>query len=152
MHDGRFPIELVSGVPVVAAPEEVDIVNTPELRSALLKAAAHSSATLVADMTRTRFCDSSGVHTLLAAHERARAEGGELLLVASSAAVLRVLAITGIDRLIPNFTSLEDALAHTSPNGPNGRPRPDDGPEGSAVEITDTAAPHGTSGLDGEAC
>jgi hypothetical protein len=27
MHDGRFPVELVSGVPVVAAPEEIDITN-----------------------------------------------------------------------------------------------------------------------------
>jgi hypothetical protein len=29
----------------------------------------------------TRFCDSSGLHTLLAAHKRAQSEGGELLLV-----------------------------------------------------------------------
>jgi anti-anti-sigma regulatory factor len=40
MHDGSFPVELVSGVPVVAAPEEIDITNAPDLRSALLQAAA----------------------------------------------------------------------------------------------------------------
>ena len=119
MHDGRFPVELVSGVPVVAAPEEIDITNAPDLRSALLQAAADGPGTLVADLTRTRFCDSSGLHTLLAAHKRARADGGELLLVIRSAAVLRVFAITAIDRMIPNFTSLDDALAHTSPNGSN---------------------------------
>ena len=32
-------------------------------------------------MAGTQFCDSSGLHTLLAAHKRAQAEGGELLLV-----------------------------------------------------------------------
>ena len=106
MHDGRFPFEVVSGVPVVTAPEEIDITNAPELRSALLEAAAHGHGTLVVDMTRTQFCDSSGLHTLLAAHKRAQAEGGELLLVISAAPVLRVFAITGIDRIIPNFTSL----------------------------------------------
>jgi anti-sigma B factor antagonist len=111
MHDGRFPVELVSGVPVVAAPEEIDITNAPELRSALLAAAADRPGTLVVDMTRTRFCDSSGLHALLAAHKRAQAEGGELLLVMPNAAVLRVFAVTGIDCMIPNFTSLEDALA-----------------------------------------
>ena len=126
MQDGRFPVELISGVPVVAAPEEIDITNAPELRSALLQAAADGHGTLVADLTRTRFCDSSGLHTLLAAHKRAQAEGGDLLLVIPSAAVLRVFAITGIDRLIPNFTSLDDALAHTAPSGSNGRSRPDD--------------------------
>ena len=103
-------------------------------------------------MTRTRFCDSSGLHTLLAAHKRAQAEGGELLLVIPSAAVLRVFAITAIDRMIPNFTILDEALAHTSPNGSNGRQRPDDGLEGSAAETVGAAVRHGGSGLDEEAC
>jgi anti-sigma B factor antagonist len=129
MQDGRFPVELVSGVPVVAAPEEIDITNAPDLRSALLQAAADGPGTVVADLTRTRFCDSSGLHTLLAAHKRAWAEGSELLLVIPSTKVLRVFAITGIDRMIPNFTSLDDALAHTSPGVSNGHRRPDDGPE-----------------------
>ena len=107
MHDGRFPVEVLSGVPVVTAPEEIDITNAPELRTALLEAATHGHGTLVADLTRTQFCDSSGLHTLLAAHKRAQAEGGELLLAIPAAAVLRVFALTGIDRMIPNFTSLD---------------------------------------------
>jgi len=144
MHDVRFPLEVVSGVPVVTAPEEIDITNAPELRSALLEAAAHGHGTLVADMTRTRFCDSSGLHTLLAAHKRAQAEGGELLLVISAAPVLRVLAITGIDRIIPNFTTLDEALAQTSADGPDGAP------EGS--QENKLVAHHATSELDREAC
>jgi anti-sigma B factor antagonist len=123
MRDGRFPVELINGVPVLAAPEEIDITNAPDLCSALLEAAADGPGTLVADMTRTRFCDSSGLHALLAAYKRAHAEGGELLLVIPSTAVLRVFAITGIDRMIPNFTSLDEALAQTSPNGSNGTHR-----------------------------
>jgi anti-sigma B factor antagonist len=145
MHDGKFPVELVSGVPVVTAPQEIDITNAPELNSALLQAVADAPGTLVADMTWTRFCDSSGLHTLLAAHKRAQAEGGELRLVIRSAAVLRVLAITTIDRMIPNFTSLDEALAHTSPNGLNGHRRPDDGPCGGATKIASTAAQRGTA-------
>ena len=117
MHNGRFPVEVVSGVPVVAAPEEIDMTSAPELRSALLEAAAHGHRTLVVDMTRTQFCDSSGVHTLLAAHERARAEGGELLLVISAAIVLRIFEITGMDRIIRNFPSLDEALAQRPPTG-----------------------------------
>ena len=111
---GGSLFEMVSGVPVVTAPEEIDITNAPQLRSALLSAAAHGHGTLVADMTRTRFCDSSGLQTLLAAHNRAQSEGGQLLLVIPATAVLRVFAITGMNRVIPNFTSLDQALAHTS--------------------------------------
>ena len=68
-------------MPVVTTPEEIDITNAPELRSALLEAAAHGHGTLVADMSQTQFCDSSGLHTLLAAHKRATAAGGDMRLV-----------------------------------------------------------------------
>jgi hypothetical protein len=43
-----------------------------------------------------------------------------MLLVLPGNAVLRVFTITGVDRIIPNFRSLEEALAQTSANGPNG--------------------------------
>jgi anti-anti-sigma regulatory factor len=48
---------------------------------------------------------------LIAAHKRAGAEGREVLLVIASTTVLRVFALTGMDRVIPNFTSLAEALA-----------------------------------------
>jgi len=108
MGDGRFPFEMVNGVPVVAAPEEIDITSAPALRSALLEAAAHGHGTLVADMTLTQFCDSSGLHALLAAHKRAQAGGGELLLVIPAIAVLRVFAITGMDRVIQKDLQTND--------------------------------------------
>ena len=139
MPEGRFPVELAGGVPVVAAPEQIDITNAPDLGAALQAAAAGRPGTLVADLTRTRFCDSSGLHTLLAAHKRAQAVGGELRLVIPDVAVLRVFAITGIDQMIPSFTSLDRALAHTAPGRP-GRRRPDDGPEGSPAPAAGAAA------------
>jgi anti-anti-sigma regulatory factor len=47
-------------------------------------------------MTRTRF--SAGLHALLGAHRRARAEGGEVRFVVTGPAVRRILAIMAIDR------------------------------------------------------
>jgi anti-sigma B factor antagonist len=122
MPDDSFPVEVVGGVPVVAAPEEIDITNAEALQSALLKAAANGNGTLVVDMTRTRFCDSSGLHALIAAHKRADAEGREVLLVIPGTTVLRVFTLTGMDRVIPNCTSLAGALAQTAATA-NGRSR-----------------------------
>ena len=31
MHDGRFPVEVLNGVPVVAAPDAIDITNAEDL-------------------------------------------------------------------------------------------------------------------------
>jgi anti-sigma B factor antagonist len=112
MHEARLPVEPVHGVPVVLAPEEIDITNAAVLRAALLAAAANGHQAFVVDMTRTRFCDSSGVHALVAAHRRAEAEHRRMLLAGPGAAVLRVFSITGLDRVLPIFASLDEALAH----------------------------------------
>jgi anti-sigma B factor antagonist len=108
--DPRNPVVMIGGVPVVEAPDEIDTVNAECFRM-LLDAACCAHRPVVVNMTRTRFCDSSGVNALLCAHKQAVADGGQLLMVIpASAAVLRVFAIAGLDRLIPNFADLHDAL------------------------------------------
>jgi anti-sigma B factor antagonist len=111
--DADFPVEVIRSVPVVAVPEDVDITNAAGLRAALLQAAASRHGIFVVDMSKTQFCDTAGIHALVAAHKRARAEGGLLLLVVGGTAVLRILSITGLDGVIPSFSSLEQALAQT---------------------------------------
>jgi anti-sigma B factor antagonist len=63
---------MARGVPVVTAPEEIDITKAGALRAALLEAAAHGHGTLAVDMSRTQFCDSAGLNVLVRAHKRAR--------------------------------------------------------------------------------
>ena len=111
MPDAGFSVEVISGIPVVATPEDVDITNAGGLRVALQQSAALGPGTLVVDMTRTLFCDTAGLHALVGAHKRAQARGGRLLLVLPGATVLRIFSITGLDGVIPNFPSLEEALA-----------------------------------------
>jgi anti-sigma B factor antagonist len=112
MPDASFAVEIAGGVPVVVTPEEIDINNAGLLRTALLEACAIGSRALVVDMSRTHFCDSSGLHVLVRAHQRMQAAGGQVSLVMSGAGVLRIFAVTGIDGVIPTFVRLEEALAH----------------------------------------
>jgi anti-sigma B factor antagonist len=115
----RYPIEMVNGVPVVAAPEEIDVTNAGWLRAVVLEAAARGDKTFVVDMTRTHFCDSAGLGVLVRAHSRALAEGGELrLVIPASAMVVRVFALTGIDQVIPNFPSLYEAVVPAPATAP----------------------------------
>lgn len=113
MPDSRFPVTLAGGIPVVGAPEEIDVTNTDGLKAAMLEA-ARVHQVMVIDMSQTRFCDSAGMHALLSARKRARDQDGELMLVLTGAAVLRVFAITGADRLIPNFATMNEALAYAA--------------------------------------
>jgi anti-sigma B factor antagonist len=134
MPDPSFPVELVDGVPVVSAPEEIDITNAGGLRAVLLQAASHGNGTLVVDMSRTQFCDSAALNVLVRAHKQAQAEGRQVLLVIAAVTVLRIFAVTGIDHLIPNFPNLEEALAQT-PAGSGPPPSPAAAPAGRTLPV-----------------
>ena len=124
MPGARYPIEMVWGVPVVAAPQEIDVSNADCLRTVLLEAACRGRGTFVVDMTRTRLCATAGLNVLVRAHKRALAEGGELRLVTPAGPLQRVLAVTGLDRLIPTFTGRDQALKLAAAAGlPPRRPR-----------------------------
>ena len=108
----RQPFEIweLRGLPVVSAPEEVDVSNAGQLRSALLTAAA-GHPTIVIDLSVTQFCDSSALSVLVGALRRATAEGGEVRLGACTPGVLRILDITGVGSLFGIYASLEEAVA-----------------------------------------
>jgi anti-anti-sigma factor len=106
-----FPVATISGLPVVRGPAEIDISNAGQLRAALLAAAAQGHVTVVVDLSETAFCDTSGLQVLVLAHRRAAAEGGELRMVVRSATLLRLFSLTGVDQVIPNFTTLDQAVS-----------------------------------------
>jgi anti-sigma B factor antagonist len=103
---------MINGVPVAAASEEIDICNAEQLRLVLLEACGRGHATVVVDMTRTRFCDSSGFSVLAGAHTRALAEGGGLrLVIPDGSRIARIFTVIGLGRFIPRFGSLDQALS-----------------------------------------
>ena len=131
MYDSENPVEMIGGVPVVAAPAEIDAITAEQLRAVLLEAVSHGHTTVVVDMTRTQFCDSSGLSVLIRAHKRALEEGGKLrLVIPPDGAVSRIFTLTSLYRFIPRFGSLKEALRqrpaapilppHSQPHPPTG--------------------------------
>ena len=111
----RYLRTMINGVPVMAAPAEIDITTAEQLRAVLQAATENRYRTLVVDMTRTRFCDCAAFHTLVAVHERLLSDGGELrLVVPADGAVRRALTLLGIDQLIHCLVSLEEAVTPAS--------------------------------------
>src|SRR5690348_18496170 len=110
MPDLSFRVEMAGDVPVVVTPSDIDITNAAAFRTSLLEAAGRGS-TFVVDMSRTLFCDTAGIHALVAAHKQAGDDGGEVRLVVSSGSVLRIFAITGFDQGISSFSRLDQPLA-----------------------------------------
>lgn len=98
---------------VVAMPAEIDAANASRTREGLLSAVSLGAAVVVIDMSGTTFCDSAGVHVIVAAYQQAAASGIQLRLVAAT--VLRILTLVGVGQLVPIYPTVEEALAGTPP-------------------------------------
>jgi anti-anti-sigma factor len=106
-----YPVERAGDLAVVTLPAEVDISTADQLRDELLAVIDEGVAVLVVDMSATTFCDSAALSALIIAHKRAAAAAAELRLVAVTAGVLRVMKLTGVDRLISTYATLAAAQA-----------------------------------------
>lgn len=121
MRDGPFPVEWTGRQAVVAFPGHVDISNVDQLRDRLLAVINRGAAVLIADMTATASCDHSGVEAMARACQRAVISGTQVRLVVTAPGVRRVLAIEGLDRMVPIYPSLEAATAAgRAPGWPRG--------------------------------
>jgi anti-sigma B factor antagonist len=96
---------------VVVLPAEIDVTNSGQVHDQLIAALAPDVDLVIADLTSTRFCDSSGVHAIMRAYERAAARDVRLwLAVQQDGSVRRVLQLTGVGRLMPVYPSLQEAM------------------------------------------
>jgi anti-sigma B factor antagonist len=96
---------------VVRLPDEIDICNEEQLRDILTCAVDDGAATVIVDAASTTFLGCSGVSVLVEAHQRAAAAGARMRLVATATVVMRVLKLTGADRVLDIYPSVTSALA-----------------------------------------
>jgi anti-anti-sigma regulatory factor len=80
-------------------------------REQLLLVINRGAVALIADLAATLSCDYSGTDALARAHQRAVASGTELRIVVTADVVRRVLSLSGLDRLISIYPTLDAALA-----------------------------------------
>jgi anti-sigma B factor antagonist len=57
------------------------------------------ATTIHIDLSGVTFMDSTGLEALLTTRQRARLEGGKLHLIDPTHAVLRILEVSGVDRM-----------------------------------------------------
>ncbi len=122
MSQERYPVLWIGQAAVVTLPVEIDVTNADMVREELLAVMDHGAALLIADMSKTSFCDSAGVSALVRVFRRASSGGSAMRLVVSTPAVQRVLSITGVDRLVDMFPSVAASLA--SPYDQSGQVQP----------------------------
>jgi anti-sigma B factor antagonist len=85
---------------------ELDLHTSPSLNDRLLELGDAGSTHIAVDMTRVSFMDSSGLGVLVAALKRQREREGDLALVGVTGSPLKVLSITGLDKVMRPVGSL----------------------------------------------
>ena len=105
-------------VAIVQPRGELDLATVETLRAALddIKDAGR----LVLDLRGLSFLDSTGLHLLMALHQRAQRDGFQLTLLAPAAPADKPIKLLGLDQALP-FAAPDDALDRQpgeSPSGP----------------------------------
>jgi anti-sigma B factor antagonist len=107
----NFPIKWAGPLAIVTLPAEIDISNADQIEDTLLAVLNRDVATLVIDMTRTTFCGCAGASAVARAHRRATANRAQVRVAARARIVHRIFAITGVDRLVPLYDSVDAAVS-----------------------------------------
>ncbi|MFE9680514.1 STAS domain-containing protein [Streptomyces sp. NPDC002701] len=96
--------------PVLHVSGDLDYEHAAGLRECLERLVLHPGQSLLLDLSRLEFCDSTGISVLLAARQRAQGAGAEAVLVDVPADTLRILRIVGLDQVF-TFRSDDSATA-----------------------------------------
>lgn len=84
---------------------ELDLHTSPALRDSVTELIEAGTTRLAIDLEHVGFMDSSSLGMLVMALKRIRENDGDLALVGVSGSPLKVLALTGIDRMMPIYGS-----------------------------------------------
>jgi anti-sigma B factor antagonist len=95
---------------IVTVGGEVDLYSSPALKTSLIEADGVGWRLVIVDLSGVSFIDSAGLGVLVGALRRAREDGGELALVCDSEGILKILRLTGLDRVFPLAATVDKAL------------------------------------------
>jgi anti-sigma B factor antagonist len=89
---------------------ELDLVSSPLLEEALEHTRALDAELIIVDLRRLEFMDSTGLHRLVAAQQRAVQSGRRFGLVRGGEQVQRLFDLTGIGEMLTMVDSPDELL------------------------------------------
>lgn len=119
VHDGPAPFAVddlpMRDVAGVVVRGEIEIATAPVLTHAIEDAIRRTSGPFAVDLAAVDFLDSTGIHCLVRARALLGRDERALALVDPSPAVRRVLALAGLDELVPIYASRDELARGLTP-------------------------------------
>src|ERR1700761_1485978 len=104
--------DLGDGVATIAVAGEVVLYTAPALKQAINPLIDEGARSLLVDLSRTTFIDSTTLGVLMGAVKRLRPAGGELAIACSDPNIRKIFEITLLDRIFNIFDTAAEGLAH----------------------------------------
>ncbi|MFG3009571.1 STAS domain-containing protein [Streptomyces cinerochromogenes] len=86
---------------------DLDLHTASRLADALQPLVLTGGHSLLVDLSDVTFLDSTGLTCLIAVYRTARSTGARVALIAPSARVRRMLALTGTDQVLHSYATLD---------------------------------------------
>ena len=116
VHDFRATVaSLSSWLALVSVSGELDLYSSERLQEAIDEAASVGADTVLLDLSGVGFIDSTALGVIVQGTKRLEGRGVALTLVTDDPRTLRVLEVTGLDRVMRRYATLHDALSAHSP-------------------------------------
>jgi anti-sigma B factor antagonist len=101
------------GHTIIEVGGEIDVYTAPRLRDKITELVGNGEYNLVIDMEKVDFLDSTGLGVLVGGLKRVRAHEGSLRLVCTQERILKIFRITGLTKVFPIHSSVDEAVAAT---------------------------------------
>jgi anti-sigma B factor antagonist len=98
------------GWTVIDVRGDLDVYTSPTLRHLILDCINRGDSRIVVDLEHVDFLDSAGASVMVSALRQATNRNGTLALVQPGDQARRMLRLTDLDKVLPTFTSVEDAV------------------------------------------
>lgn len=110
--------DLGNGLFVIRCIGSMELATDQLVRRKIAQMVSDSRTNIIFDFQQVDYVDSTGLAVVLSTLRRVRERGGSLCIVSKVRPVLRLMALTQLDRLLPIYETMEQALAaaHTKSN------------------------------------
>jgi anti-anti-sigma factor len=98
------------GVAVVTVGGEIDLSTAPAFEAAITGALDDDPPVLVIELSEVSFMASVGLRILAATHEKV-SKSAQVAIVANNPATNRPMQLTGLDKVMSMYPTLDDALS-----------------------------------------
>ncbi len=106
----RIAVRHESDRVIVSLDGELDMANAPRLQGTVEGDELRGEGTVVFDLERLGFVDSTGLRIILLARERCRERGQEFAVTRGSQQVQRLLSVTGVAEHLRTIATPDELL------------------------------------------